>query len=639
MKNDVQRIKRRRILAGCVFASMLVLANGAPAQRIAEPANGIDASLPTLVGAASRKLHGAAGTFDLPLALNAANPTTEPRSSSTASLVMTFDQVIVSAQATLTEGIATLGPLTFSGQDVVVPLSGVVDGQYLTISLTNADSATSTGGAGAVRVGILFGDTNQNRQVTVADVGAVNAALLQPVTNANFLLDVNADGKLTVSDKGLANSRLLKKLPPPVEIAPSVTSTIPATNATGVAPNTNVSIVFSEAVTTSGAWFQMACASGLRTPANTAVNGDQGTNVGTTFTLDPNVDFTPGETCTVTIFAAGVSDVDLVDPPDAPLADYVFAFTVGVLPGLFERPHAWNKDVTALAPSSRSAAIIAALQGMGGWGNGNVLQIDFAIALLTADGTTPRKTIAAPANGYCFGGPDCDPVPFQMPIPVNGNAEGQSGYTCPRATEDCHILVVEKTQKKLYELYNATAAAGGLIVATGGFIWDLTKQYPPELRGEQCTSADAAGLPISALLPTADEVAAGDVPHALRFILPNPRMKAAVYVAPATHAGAPSSANTDAPPYGVRFRLKSTFDETPYGANARVILHALKKYGMILSDGGNIALTFADDRLSTAKWAALGIDSHTLNSIGVGNFDVVDLGAEIPLTYDCVRAP
>src|SRR5207249_424959 len=135
------------------------------------------------------------------------------------------------------------------------------------------------------------------------------------------------------------------------------------------------------------------------------------------------------------------------------------------------------------------------------------------------------------------------------------------------------------------------------------------------LRGDQCTSADAAGLPMAALLPTADEVAAGAVPHALRFILPNPRMKANVYVRPATHAGSPTSNNLDAPPYGVRFRLKAGFDETPYNANARVILRALKKFGMILSDGGNIALTFADDRLSTAKWAALGITSQTFNAI------------------------
>jgi hypothetical protein len=60
---------------------------------------------------------------------------------------------------------------------------------------------------------------------------------------------------------------------------------------------------------------------------------------------------------------------------------------------------------------------------------------------------------------------------------------------------------------------------------------------------------------------------------------------------------------------------------------------------MLLSDGGNIALTFADDRTSTAKWAAQGITAQTFNGIGVNNFEVVDLTAEIALTYDCVRNP
>jgi hypothetical protein len=60
---------------------------------------------------------------------------------------------------------------------------------------------------------------------------------------------------------------------------------------------------------------------------------------------------------------------------------------------------------------------------------------------------------------------------------------------------------------------------------------------------------------------------------------------------------------------------------------------------MILSDGGNIALTFADDRLSTNKWAALGIDTFSFTSVAVNDFEVVDLGAEIPLTFNCVRNP
>ena len=215
--------------------------------------------------------------------------------------------------------------------------------------------------------------------------------------------------------------------------------------------------------------------------------------------------------------------------------------------------------------------------------------------------------------------------------------EGASTYVCDTADNDCHVLVYESTQKKLYELYQATQTGSGF-TALGAFVWDLQKQYTDVLRGDQCTSADAAGLPIAALLPTADEVAAGNLPHALRFILPNARMKKGVYVRPATHAGAPASANADAPPYGVRLRLRANFDETHFNASARVILHAMKTYGMILSDGGNIALTFADDRLTAGKWASLQIGAATFDPVQASDIEVVDLGSEIPLTFNCVRA-
>ena len=130
-----------------------------------------------------------------------------------------------------------------------------------------------------------------------------------------------------------------------------------------------------------------------------------------------------------------------------------------------------------------------------------------------------------------------------MPLPANGNTEGSATYTCDTSYKtngqgDCHVLVVESDQKKLYEIYNATKTASGF-TALGAFVWDLTKAYPDNLRGDQCTSADAAGFPIAALLPTADEVAAGAVNHAIRFILPNESMKQDAYVHPATHAGIP----------------------------------------------------------------------------------------------------
>jgi hypothetical protein len=307
--------------------------------------------------------------------------------------------------------------------------------------------------------------------------------------------------------------------------------------------------------------------------------------------------------------------------------------TVG---GIFEAAEPWTDDVSQLAPDARSDAIIAALKASGGWGNGNKLQIDFSIPLFFADSSTPRATIRAPSGGYCYGGPDCDPVPLQMPVPSNANIEGSNDFTCDTANNDCHMLVVEKNEKKLYEIYNATGSSSS-IEALGAFVWDLTKAYPPSERGDQCTSADAGGFPIAALLPTSDEVAAGEVKHAIRFILPNPRMKKAVYVHPGSHAGSPGSTDANAPPYGVRFRLKAAFDETAFNAGEKVILAAFKKYGMLLSDGGNIALTFADDRTSTAKWADQGITAQSFVAIKVDDFEVVDLSAEIPLTDDCVR--
>jgi hypothetical protein len=305
---------------------------------------------------------------------------------------------------------------------------------------------------------------------------------------------------------------------------------------------------------------------------------------------------------------------------------------------LFAAPEPWTRDVSALAPAERSDRIIAALTDLGGWGGGNRLQTDFSIALLTADGSTPRQTITAPADGYCYGGQDCDPAPIDVPIPTDGNAEGSADYRCDTSADDCHVLVVEQAEQRLYELYNSTRD-GDAHTALGAFVWDLTKSYPDGMRGEQCTSADAAGFPVAGLLPTADEVAAGEVAHALRFVLPNDRIKAGVYVHPAGHAGGPTSDNPDAPPYGVRLRLKPSFDETPFSASERVVLRALKTYGMLLSDGGEIALTFADDRLSARKWSTLGVEAGSFADIAPQDFEVVDLGPEIALTFDCVRNP
>src|SRR5262249_28121462 len=104
------------------------------------------------------------------------------------------------------------------------------------------------------------------------------------------------------------------------------------------------------------------------------------------------------------------------------------------------------------------------------------------------------------------------------------------------------------------------------------------------------------------------------------------RMRALSFVAPASHFGAPSSVDPNAPPYGVRLRLKASFDESRVAsAGGKIIVRALKKYGMILADGGNIPLTAEKDDLSTLKYGS-DLGSHDLRAIEPTDFDVVELG-------------
>jgi len=130
----------------------------------------------------------------------------------------------------------------------------------------------------------------------------------------------------------------------------------------------------------------------------------------------------------------------------------------------------------------------------------------------------------------------------------------------------------------------------------------------------------------------------GHIDHAIRFILPNPRIRAHVFVHPATHAGAPRG-SVDAPPMGARFRLKANFDMSKLTPAAQVVARAMQKYGMFLSDGGNIALTAQNDADTKAKYADIDFGSHDLYDLKVTDFEVLDLGTPIRLTDDCVLKP
>ena len=172
---------------------------------------------PVLQSAVSRKAHGAAGTFDLPLSLaDVHNPSTEPRRGPAHTIVFTYDKPITAVAASVVEGSAVAGTPTISGNDVVVPLTGVTDQQYVTVQLANVASADGgSGGCGIARLGLLAGDVNQSRVVSVADLGLVNAQLSLVTTPANYMRDVNASGTITVADKGITNANLTRALPAP----------------------------------------------------------------------------------------------------------------------------------------------------------------------------------------------------------------------------------------------------------------------------------------------------------------------------------------------------------------------------------------------------------------------------------------
>lgn len=334
-------------------------------------------------------------------------------------------------------------------------------------------------------------------------------------------------------------------------------------------------------------------------------------------------------------------------------------------PPRFPSGAVWHQNVAGAALHADSATMIATLDGLGGWGPaGGVnhrFHIDFSFHVRQiASGGSLRVPVVEHAFYQDYYLPDCESPGTRVPLPPDAAFEGQSGLQCDNAGEDCHLLLFEQYSGRLYEVYSGDFD-GQRIDALCVAVWDVNVVYPAQGRGEHCTSADAAGFPIAPLLVNADEVGAAvpvsgsDLGHAIRFILPNARMASdaslggndgKLYVRPATHAGGPSGPAASVP-YGARMRLRTDFDMSGYNAAAQVVLRTMQRQGIVLSDGGNIALTFESDRFTTAKWLDLGItpqifwngSSGNRTPVRVTDFQVIDTGPRIAETYDCVRSP
>lgn len=271
---------------------------------------------------------------------------------------------------------------------------------------------------------------------------------------------------------------------------------------------------------------------------------------------------------------------------------------------VFPPDNPWNRRVDTLPVASNSAAIIASIGattglhpdfGSGTW-DGGPIGIPYSVATASDKKVSVRFDYAD----------ESDPGPY--PIPKNVKIEYGS---------DHHALIVDRSACRLYELY-ALRKSGKSWRAGSGATWILSSNA---LRPAGWTSADAAGLQILPGLTRYDEVAAGEIDHALRFTVSRTRH---AYVYPARHY-ASSLTDPNLPPMGLRVRLRASFDTSGFPQQARVILEALKRYGMVVADNGS---SWYVSGAPDSHWDNDAL--HALGRVKGSDFEVIDPAAIHP---------
>jgi hypothetical protein len=275
----------------------------------------------------------------------------------------------------------------------------------------------------------------------------------------------------------------------------------------------------------------------------------------------------------------------------------------------FPGDNLWNTPVDLMPLDPNSSALIASIgltKGLHPDFGANYNGGPFGIPYVVVSGNTPGVQVAFDYADES----DSGPYPIPPGAPVEGGASSGG---------DRHVLVVDRDYWRLYELFAAYPVPRSRDWTAGsGAIFDLGSNA---VRPDGWTSADAAGLPIFPGLVRYDEVVElGVIRHALRFTVQTTRR---AYVYPARHyASADTSSNR--PPMGMRVRLKASFDISGFPPSARVILQALKTYGMMVADnGGDWFISGAPD----ARWN--DAELNTLKQVAGSNFEVVNMGASV----------
>jgi hypothetical protein len=283
------------------------------------------------------------------------------------------------------------------------------------------------------------------------------------------------------------------------------------------------------------------------------------------------------------------------------LAPAALAAPLPEAPGcpVFPATNVWNKRVDKLPKHTRSKEIVRAI------GSSRYVHADFGSGLWEGGPIGIPVTVVDSSQATSFVdflyGDESDAGPY--PIPPAVAIEGG-----PAADGDRHAIIVDRDSCTLYELFDLWPAWD----AGSGAIWDLSSNA---LRPRGWTSADAAGLPILPGLARYDEVASGVIDHALRFTVQRSRR---AYVYPARHF-ASSYTSRNLPPMGLRLRLRSNFPVGSFPYQGRVILRALKRYGMIVADNGS---SWYVSGVPDPRWS--NDQLHTLHRVQGSDFRVVD---------------
>jgi hypothetical protein len=289
----------------------------------------------------------------------------------------------------------------------------------------------------------------------------------------------------------------------------------------------------------------------------------------------------------------------------------------------------WNTDISGAPLDPNNTAITSA----SGFANlhlhhdfSSVAGGDYGIPYVVVDSSV---TPLAPINVLDYASEsDVADAPYPITAPIEGAPADCDGWP-DTYVGDAHVLVLDRNSCMLYETFN-THRCSGQWNSSSETIWDMQSV---EMRPWGWTSADAAGLPIFPGLVRYDEVAAGQINHAIRFTMQQTKNDAngGYFVEPGTHAAGTVYGVSNI--MGMRIRLKASFDISKYSAANQVILTAMKHYGMILADNGGY---FYFQGVPDPRWN--DDDLEKLDAIQSSNFEVVQMTPAFP-GWDANTAP